>query len=215
MRARSTRSGGCNFFCTVCTGRSLCHACIAPDHAGHQLVQVRKSSGHNVVKVKDVQALMLAVDEVQVYLINSENVVFLNERPQSGKGKAGEHRCDCCSRALRDDTYRFCSLGCKLERMEWDLDVSFVVQPETESESPEEEGSETKEDTETDDDASSRPTKRLRHTEARSGRANWAVGDGAGTSTAATASPAAPGSSGPSSRRRQQRKGTPSSFPPF
>ncbi|KAK3152329.1 hypothetical protein QOZ80_2BG0157460 [Eleusine coracana subsp. coracana] len=86
--SRATRSGGCNLFCIDCTGRTLCHACIASDHAGHRVLQVRRSSNHNVVKVKDVEAL-LNVDEVQPYLINSKNAVFLNPRPQSGNGRPG------------------------------------------------------------------------------------------------------------------------------
>ncbi|GJM90420.1 hypothetical protein PR202_ga06698 [Eleusine coracana subsp. coracana] len=177
--SRSTRSGGCNFFCTVCTGRSLCHACIAGDHAGHHVIQVRKSSGHNVVKVKDVEAL-LNVDGVQPYLINSENAVFLNPRPQAGDGMAGEHRCKDCSRALRDKAYHFCSLRCKLECMEGDINISFAVQPASESESSEDE-------TETDDDALFHPTKRLRKSASRSeglGTGNRVEEDGAGTSAA-------------------------------
>jgi hypothetical protein len=70
-------------------------------------VQVPKSSKHNVAKVKDVE-------EVQPYLINNEMVLFLNARPQMGKGKPGVYRCDDCDRALLDEAYRFCSLRCKV-----------------------------------------------------------------------------------------------------
>jgi hypothetical protein len=71
----------------------------------------RKSSKHNVAKVKDVEAALLSVEEVQPYLINNEMVLFLNARPQIGKGKPGVYRCD---RALLDEAYRFCSLRCKV-----------------------------------------------------------------------------------------------------
>lgn len=83
--------------------------------------------------------------------------------------------------------------------MDWDIDISFAVQPVSESESSEEE-------TETDDDALSRPTKRLRNTAARAerlGRGNRPEEDGAGTSAAPTASLATtPASCYPSSSRR-------------
>jgi hypothetical protein len=74
----------------------------------------RKSSKHNVAKVKDVEAALLSVEEVQPYLINNEMVLFLNARPQIGKGKPGVYRCDDCYRALLDEAYRFCSLRCKV-----------------------------------------------------------------------------------------------------
>jgi hypothetical protein len=30
------RSGGCNYFCTVCAGKPLCHACIPGEHDDHK-----------------------------------------------------------------------------------------------------------------------------------------------------------------------------------
>ncbi|KAK3152330.1 hypothetical protein QOZ80_2BG0157470 [Eleusine coracana subsp. coracana] len=205
--SRATRSGGCNMSCIDCTGRTLCHACIAADHAGRRprwppsnpvCMQVRKSSGHNVVKVKDVEAL-LNVDGVQPYLINSEDAVFLNPRPQSGNGRPGEHRCKDrdCDRALVDGAYHFCSLRCKLECMEWDLDVSFAVQPETESES-------TEDNTETDDDdASPRSSKRLRNAaSSMAGKGNCTGEYGAATTASQQATPAS-NNNPPSSPGRQ------------
>ncbi|XP_062217346.1 protein RGF1 INDUCIBLE TRANSCRIPTION FACTOR 1-like [Phragmites australis] len=131
--SRATRSAGCNLFCTRCTGRPLCSVCVS-DHPGHQLIQVRKSSYHDVVKVAEVEHL-LSLSLVQTYLINGEKVVFLNRRPISGQGKPGASRCEGCDRGLQDDACRFCSLRCKLEALEWDFDVSFAVSPESDSES--------------------------------------------------------------------------------
>ncbi|TVU21100.1 hypothetical protein EJB05_30715, partial [Eragrostis curvula] len=113
--SRAIRSGGCNLFCVDCTGRPLCSSCIQGEHDGHRIIQVRKSSRHSVVKVKDVESL-LGVGEVQTYTINNDLVVFLNKRPIEGKGKAGENRCMNCDRALLNKEYRFCSLGCKVLR---------------------------------------------------------------------------------------------------
>ncbi|RCV05078.1 hypothetical protein SETIT_1G053000v2 [Setaria italica] len=125
----------CNFFCTVCSDRAICTGCL-PDHPGHQVIQIRKLSGHGVVRVADVEAL-LNVSDVQPYLHNGHHVMFLNKRPMAGRGRAGEIRCEECERALLDVACRFCSIGCKLAALPEDLDftVSFAVPPESDSES--------------------------------------------------------------------------------
>ncbi|KAJ1278315.1 hypothetical protein BS78_04G071000 [Paspalum vaginatum] len=110
-RATATRTAGCNFFCTHFTGGALCSGCLG-DHEGHQLVQIRRSSGHCVVKVADVEHL-LNVSLVQTYRINGANAVFLNCRPMLGHGWPGASRCEKCERGLQDATSCFCSLGCK------------------------------------------------------------------------------------------------------
>ncbi|TVU21105.1 hypothetical protein EJB05_30721, partial [Eragrostis curvula] len=113
--SRATRSGGCNFFCVDCAGPPLCCSCIEGEHEGHRIIQIRKSSRHSVVRVKDVESL-LGVGEVQTYPQNNELVVFLNKRPMAGNRKPGEYRCEECDRALLKKQYRFCSLGCKVLR---------------------------------------------------------------------------------------------------
>ncbi|CAN0908074.1 Protein RGF1 INDUCIBLE TRANSCRIPTION FACTOR 1 [Linum grandiflorum] len=56
---------------------------------------------------------LLELSGVQPYVINSAQVVFLNERPRMVCGKAVQHLCEICGRSLLDDC-RFCSLGCKV-----------------------------------------------------------------------------------------------------
>jgi hypothetical protein len=79
-------------------------------------VQIRKSSGHNVVKVDDVQHL-LSMSLVQTYLYNGGYVVFLNRRPMLGQGKHGASHCEECERGLQDEACRFCSIGCKVRHL--------------------------------------------------------------------------------------------------
>ncbi|CAL4889453.1 unnamed protein product [Urochloa decumbens] len=123
------------FFCTVCPGQALCNGCL-PNHPDHQVIQIRKLSGHGVVRVSDVEAL-LDMSGVQPYLLNGHHVVFLNKRRMTGQGRAGEVRCEECERALLDVTSRFCSVGCKLAALPEDLDftISFTVRPKSDSES--------------------------------------------------------------------------------
>ncbi|KAL6888824.1 hypothetical protein ACP4OV_009850 [Aristida adscensionis] len=128
----SARSpAACNFFCTTCAvGRALCAACVAAGHRLHQVIQIRKSSNHSVVRVSDL-ARLLDVSLVQTYIVNGERVVFLNPRPVTGHGKPAAGRCHTCERGIQNVNCRFCSLGCKVEGMDDDFDVTFA---ETDSE---------------------------------------------------------------------------------
>jgi hypothetical protein len=83
------------------------------------LLQIRRSSYHDVVRVSEVEDV-LDITGVQTYVINSARVLFLNERPQprgagaaAGKAAASPYNCEICGRALLDP-FRFCSLGCKV-----------------------------------------------------------------------------------------------------
>ncbi|KAM0856220.1 hypothetical protein ACQ4PT_049252 [Festuca glaucescens] len=110
-----------NMFCIDCraTPAAFCYYCRSHRHASHRVIQIRRSSYHDVVRVTEVEDV-LDIAGVQTYVINSARVLFLNERPQprgagaaAGKAAASPYNCEICGRALLDP-FRFCSLGCKL-----------------------------------------------------------------------------------------------------
>ncbi|XP_021901555.1 uncharacterized protein LOC110817362 [Carica papaya] len=128
----------CNMFCLDCNKDAFCIYCRSSRHQDHSVIQIRRSSYHDVVRVSEIQKV-LDISGVQTYVINSARVLFLNERPQlkAPTGKAVSHLCKICGRSLLDP-YRFCSLGCKLEGVKRNGDA--IKKEEEEEEEEEEEG---------------------------------------------------------------------------
>ncbi|XP_022144597.1 uncharacterized protein LOC111014242 isoform X2 [Momordica charantia] len=125
--ARSER----NMYCLDCHADAFCFYCRSSHHNDHQVIQIRRSSYHDVVRVAEIED-SLDISGVQTYVINSARVMFLNERPQPKAGKGGAHICEICGRSLLDP-FRFCSLGCKLVGVKRNGDARFDLEAKKEA----------------------------------------------------------------------------------
>jgi hypothetical protein len=98
---------GARGMCGYCPERAARAAAAAP----MGLLQIRRSTYHEVVKAADLARLADVVG-IQHYVINGAKVVFLRPRPQPRppKGVTAPSRCAVDGRQLMDASAHYCSL---------------------------------------------------------------------------------------------------------
>ncbi|KAG9150098.1 hypothetical protein Leryth_009683 [Lithospermum erythrorhizon] len=99
----------CNMYCLDCNNsNAFCFYCRSSRHKDHQVIQIRRSSYHDVVRVSEIQRV-LDISGIQTYVINSARVMFLNERPQpKSTGKGVSHLCEILEGIKRGGNANFC-----------------------------------------------------------------------------------------------------------
>ncbi|XBH62295.1 hypothetical protein VPH35_116552 [Triticum aestivum] len=120
----------CNHYCLDCAGEDdaiCCTQCVSA-HPSHHIVQIRKSSYHEVIRVPELKAVA-DVSQVQTYVINYDRVHGVK-----CVGPAGV--CLESSRGLVDANFLFCSLSCKLDGMVSDPNLTFIVDQRRNQEDP-------------------------------------------------------------------------------
>lgn len=110
----ASKKNECNNFCVTCISEGLCQHCL-PSHSNCQTVQIRRYVYHDVVKLTDVEPLLMC-EGIQSYYINNARVAFLNQRPQLRPLQGPGQACEVCRRSLQDDN-RFCSISCKVDSL--------------------------------------------------------------------------------------------------
>jgi hypothetical protein len=119
----ASRKNDSNFFCVTCQSPSLCKTCVVKDHEEHHILQVRKSSHHDAVRIDELKKTV-DLTQIQPYVINGARIVHLNKRPQ-GKQQKADNACVICQRNLMENN-RFCSLGCKREAAKYSSSISLT-----------------------------------------------------------------------------------------
>ncbi|KAJ9542651.1 hypothetical protein OSB04_029157 [Centaurea solstitialis] len=69
----------CNMYCLDCNGDAFCFYCRSSRHKDHQVIQIRRSSYHDVVRVSEIEKV-LNIGGVQTYVINSARVLFFKRK---------------------------------------------------------------------------------------------------------------------------------------
>ncbi|EFN59650.1 hypothetical protein CHLNCDRAFT_29200 [Chlorella variabilis] len=119
----AAREAQLNFY-DCSKNQPCCALCVASQPLA-PVLQVRRSSYHDVVKMADISRYA-DIGGIQGYTINSSKVIFLRRRPQPRppKGAVGASLCTVCSRHLQDVSH-YCSLQCKLDHLEGVKHVSL------------------------------------------------------------------------------------------
>jgi hypothetical protein len=80
-----------NFYCLDCHEDALCTFCVDRSHRGHDILQIRRASHNNAVRVNEIH--QVNAEGVQQYTINGSKILFLKGRRPPQPWRGGYHFC--------------------------------------------------------------------------------------------------------------------------
>ncbi|KAL3569576.1 hypothetical protein D5086_029466 [Populus alba] len=119
----------CNMYCLDCEGDAFCFYCRSSRHKDHQVIQIRRSSYHDVVRVAEIQKV-LDISGVQTYVINIARVLFLNERPTA---KIWKRSCSYLCNLWKKPFGPFSLLFIRMQGVKRNGDASFIIKAKNEA----------------------------------------------------------------------------------
>lgn len=126
-----------NMYCMDCNAKPLCQRChenpaAGPNHLGHKVIQVTKSTRRNSIRVEEIKKTMDGSDILQ--LVNNSIFVFMlltRGKPEEKKHAGKKRHCIKCGFTMQAMTEqpkaRYCSIECKLEDVDVDLPHEMTV----------------------------------------------------------------------------------------
>ncbi|KAK3223621.1 hypothetical protein Dsin_010646 [Dipteronia sinensis] len=103
------------FFCLECKGLAYCQICHNPSkHQDHKIIRALKASHKPGLEI-EVIGKLIDVCDIQRYVINSKQIVYINQRQhESQNNKENYHyKCQRCGYKV-DYKVKFCSIECKV-----------------------------------------------------------------------------------------------------
>ncbi|KAK2980908.1 hypothetical protein RJ640_013410 [Escallonia rubra] len=121
-------------FCNDCLKEPFCLKCKKEntEHEGHQVLQIYFNSKLPSVRIIDIRPL-LDITLIQPYIINTKNVLFLNQKSREVRESGDLLSCETCGYRLLNKEYKFCSIACKTKANKsvgWKVSISYAgVEP--------------------------------------------------------------------------------------
>ncbi|KAL2317289.1 hypothetical protein Fmac_031165 [Flemingia macrophylla] len=95
---------------------SACQYCLpSGPHRHHKVLKIYRHVYKDVVSLSAMEKY-IDTSQIQPYKCNKRLVISLNPLPHCGSAIKNEASCNTCNRKLSDpDSYRYCSITCKVK----------------------------------------------------------------------------------------------------
>ncbi|KAK2657329.1 hypothetical protein Ddye_010381 [Dipteronia dyeriana] len=101
------------FFCLECKGLAYCQNCHKPSkHDDHKIIRALRASRRPGLEI-EVIGKLIDVCDIQPYIINGKQIVYINERQHESQNNKENYKCQRCGYRV-DYEFKFCSIECKV-----------------------------------------------------------------------------------------------------